>query len=1408
MPTSSPSRDRDERQPHRSFTSSSSSMSSSVPPNSLSTNAPLSLDSLLLSHSAAPDPKLAALEQALSERNVLSSQNSQLWKLVEKQRAGYNQILKELERVRNERDSYKARLAADSTHGIAAPDKRGDPRPLRQVSGSSSSPAPGSVPPSKQPLNRYHSDEQVTPRSTSHHHSLHPSRSQEPLSYSPLNAQTSTTLNTLQTSQESVLAASQQLPSHKSSLPALIVPPRSESLPEVSATQESAQYSFRDNTDSTSPQTANSSSSNKYTHYTHGYSDSIMSSLSYSSTQTTPTAYSQKGSINETTNNSGNNIPSSAAGSIDGFFTAEKTSSSHEVPQITTPPSSNLSTERNPQVTFPSSLAPAMDAPLSRDSRITLPDEAKHYIANMSESPFPSPRGDSFNRQAPPSQLSQSHVLPADDREPPTTASSSTGARDTEDHEFLDMRDEEEGDDDDLDGREIADGYEVVDVPPTSTQRPPQSQQDIVTPLRRDSHDVAEEFPLPPSSTSYATHEQPTLKVDPTYQRQNQSAMSAPRLQKPEDTGMPQEPAPASATGFFRALPLLPTDLPHTKINVSHSFVRPNDRGKEVLSFMVHVFPGNGKEGWKVEKMYSDVLSLDQRVRNSVGKGIGKKIASLPEGKLWKDHAPAKVDQRKAVLENYLQTLINLPVKNNDEVIAFFTSDIVKETMQPVMQAGHKEGYLTKRGKNFGGWKTRYFVLQGPVLEYFDCRGGTHLGSIAVTGAQIGRQQRNAGSGVTDEEKEYRHAFLIVEAKKGPGGNHPRHVLCAESDAERDSWVEILVRYFSGTYSEEPVAYGSAPPAANGTAPGVTQPPREPRTSISNDNGSSKKPSRGFSRDDISISKGAAVPLSQLPQDANNAKLFQGVVNLEEYSASSSPSKPVDISNDRSPVVFSDSQTAKRILERGQGQPSSLPDSSPISNQSPAAAAEASQQRANSELGHYPDMQSSRQRHQSPERHRVKDPHKNVPHTTSINLNSSPTTSSPSDRVPSPEKMDNNSKVKISGPLNGAPIPAGYKFGGKDAPTEPSSTPNDRREKAKSRSFWGFGRPNGPEKTAPVYIPRAVFGVTLEEALDVAQIANLPAIVFRCIQYLEAKKADQEEGIYRLSGSSAVIKNLKDRFNAEGDVDLLASDEYWDPHAIAGLLKSFLRELPASILTRDLHLRFLAVIDFVDPQERIKELSQLIASLPLANYSLLRALTAHLILIVQNSAVNKMTMRNVGIVFSPTLGIPAGVFSLMLGEFNRVFNVDVDDSTTGSTKVDNASSDNLTSDHKRRNSRQYSEAAADQLLGLAGRTLTTPAEEGQSDTDDFSSVQEESGTEADAATESSSNHGQVRISPPDTPMANQSRASGLAASRGLNISITRSERGNRHSRMMGLPTSPRPPGSPSYSSSSSPTPAQ
>ena len=67
-------------------------------------------DAFLKQHPSSPDPKTAALEQAVANRNALSSQNAQLWILIEKQRAVHNQMLKELERIRKERDSYKAKL--------------------------------------------------------------------------------------------------------------------------------------------------------------------------------------------------------------------------------------------------------------------------------------------------------------------------------------------------------------------------------------------------------------------------------------------------------------------------------------------------------------------------------------------------------------------------------------------------------------------------------------------------------------------------------------------------------------------------------------------------------------------------------------------------------------------------------------------------------------------------------------------------------------------------------------------------------------------------------------------------------------------------------------------------------------------------------------------------------------------------------------------------------------------------------------------------------------------------------------------------------------------------------------------------------------------------------------------------
>ncbi|KAG5653325.1 hypothetical protein H0H81_001065 [Sphagnurus paluster] len=1465
-------------------TASASSITTPLPP--ANKDRPLTSSSLLKANADAPDPKMAALEAAVTDRNVLSSQNAQLWKLIEKQRAGYNQILKELERVRSERDAYKAKLGAPAGNKEDRRNRAGDTKRTFSESQPSVPDNAASNGDPKPTVSRYSDDQRAfqfadncittntstaTPRSA-HHHTLHSSRSHEPLSprNGPFHAAPS-----FSASSSSLAPPSQapSLPPPPSSAPSainvqtananprsakpsptpLIVPPRAENLPvpasALSATQETnpfGHFSMHDSSSTSSvdleshhgtnyprkPSLADSISSGvsvsttTSSHISSSVSNATYGTSSTSATSTytpSPQHYQYTGALTPQTAPPGFGGPSPDSHQSSLRTATTPVTQSQPYPQVLTTPTAMQigNTPSNGMLTT----IPEGRPSLSRESRISLPDEARQYIANMADSPIPSPHIDAFAKQSsrvqPQIQISEH----PGGLEPPSVASlvesDSPGATSSE---FLDLAEDDEDDEDEADDEQSA-APETDEVPDNvslqETPRPPRQVMPPLDPPHLAAHGrkvkprvEVDLFPLPPNvPPPYASGDIMQNPYSPAGQPQpSPQPMRIDTRQVSQQSLSQSQPLVQTVPANFRALPLLPTDLPQTTITVSHSFVRPNDRGKEVLSFVVFVDPGNGKEGWKVEKMYSDVLGLDQRVRSAVGKGMGKKITSLPEGKLWRDHAPAKVDQRKAVLETYLQMLINLPVKENNEVIAFFTSDIVRETKQPVMQIGHKEGYLTKRGKNFGGWKTRYFVLQGPVLEYYDClgsgsshythagylppqRGGAHLGSILITGAQIGRQQRSERAPSTDEEKEYRHAFLIVEAKKGPGGSHPRHVLCAETDDDRDAWVEILVRYFSGTYSEEPIKYGPAT-TANAAAyqNGVTS-TSQPRSSTSSNSESptSRRPTRGFSKDDILISKGAAVPISQLPPDQNNAKLFPPAVG-DDYVRSASPSKQME-----SPV-----DPARRILERGQGQPSSLPDSSPLSSVSnfhSDSSFGTGGQRANSELGHYPDLSGRSNRQVSPERHRTRDPHdkRKSFHPTLNPVASSPTHPTPADRVPSPDKLEANSKVKISGPLNGAPIPSGFKFGGKETTSASESTAADRR--LKSRSFWGFGKPNG-DKSAPAvtYIPRAVFGVALEESLDVAQIANLPAIVFRSIQYLEAKKADQEEGIYRLSGSSAVIKSLKDRFNMEGDVDLLASDEYWDPHAIAGLLKSFLRELPASILTRDLHLKFLAVIDFVDPQERIKELSQLIASLPLANYSLLRALTAHLILIVQNSSVNKMTMRNVGIVFSPTLGIPAGVFSLMLGEFNRVFNVD--DADAENATEGTVAGDADEGDMNQRNSKHYSDAAADQLLGLTGRTLKTLGKEPPSDGDDLS-VHDESGTETtdgDFTLESSSESGPgstqhadgiVRVTaPPETPKS--SRVTNLAATRGLNVTVTGSERGNRHSRMIGLPTSPRP----------------
>jgi RalA-binding protein 1 len=220
-----------------------------------------------------------------------------------------------------------------------------------------------------------------------------------------------------------------------------------------------------------------------------------------------------------------------------------------------------------------------------------------------------------------------------------------------QDSEFLDMNDEDgDGDIDDEESDSVPQVAVDFPLPPSFTH--PQPQPQAMTQAQAQAHAQAQaSFARAHAQTHAQTQAQLLAHAQTRAQAQQEAREQAPT--GPSNRDVATLSSLNTNTAAFRALPLLSSDLPYTQIQVSHSSIRPNDRGKEVVSFIIVVDPGQGKDIWKIEKLYSDVLSLDQRMRSSVGKGVGKKIGNLPEGKLWRDHAPAKVDQRKVCVISF-----------------------------------------------------------------------------------------------------------------------------------------------------------------------------------------------------------------------------------------------------------------------------------------------------------------------------------------------------------------------------------------------------------------------------------------------------------------------------------------------------------------------------------------------------------------------------------------------------------------------------------------------------------------------------------------------------------------------------------------------------------------------------------
>ncbi|XP_046890709.1 beta-chimaerin isoform X2 [Hypomesus transpacificus] len=148
-----------------------------------------------------------------------------------------------------------------------------------------------------------------------------------------------------------------------------------------------------------------------------------------------------------------------------------------------------------------------------------------------------------------------------------------------------------------------------------------------------------------------------------------------------------------------------------------------------------------------------------------------------------------------------------------------------------------------------------------------------------------------------------------------------------------------------------------------------------------------------------------------------------------------------------------------------------------------------------------------------------------------------------------------------------------------------------------------------------------------------------PMVVDMCIREIELRGLTSE-GLYRVSGFSEHIEDVRLAFDRDGDKADISADTYADINIIAGVLKLYLRDLPIPVITFELYSKFVQAAKIPNPESRLEAIHEGLLLLPPAHHETLRFLMAHLKRVTMFEKDNFMNAENLGIVFGPTLMQP------------------------------------------------------------------------------------------------------------------------------------------------------------------------
>nr|XP_054321899.1 unconventional myosin-IXb isoform X5 [Pongo pygmaeus] len=157
------------------------------------------------------------------------------------------------------------------------------------------------------------------------------------------------------------------------------------------------------------------------------------------------------------------------------------------------------------------------------------------------------------------------------------------------------------------------------------------------------------------------------------------------------------------------------------------------------------------------------------------------------------------------------------------------------------------------------------------------------------------------------------------------------------------------------------------------------------------------------------------------------------------------------------------------------------------------------------------------------------------------------------------------------------------------------------------------------------------FGVCVDSLTS--DKASVPIVLEKLLEHVEMHGL-YTEGLYRKSGAANRTRELRQALQTDPTAVKL---ENFPIHAITGVLKQWLRELPEPLMTFAQYGDFLRAVELPEKQEQLAAIYAVLEHLPEANHNSLERLIFHLVKVALLEDVNRMSPGALAIIFAPCL---------------------------------------------------------------------------------------------------------------------------------------------------------------------------